>query len=63
MVAQPVLILGGFLITDEAYQPMCSWLRQRMHQPVELVPALLILALGIVAAVALIPSLERLERS
>ena len=39
MVAQPVLILGGFLITDEAYQPMCSWLRQHTQQPVELVPA------------------------
>jgi hypothetical protein len=39
VVAQPVLILGGFLITDEAYQPMCSWLRQHTQQPVELVPA------------------------
>jgi hypothetical protein len=34
-----VLILGGFLITEEAYQPMCSWLRQQTQQPVELVPA------------------------
>ena len=39
MLAQPVLILGGFLITDEAYQPMCSWLRQQTQQAVELVPA------------------------
>ena len=39
MVAQPALILGGFLITDEAYQPMCSWLRQQTQQPVALVPA------------------------
>ena len=37
--AQPVLILGGFLITEEAYQPMCSWLQQHTQQPVELVPA------------------------
>jgi triacylglycerol esterase/lipase EstA (alpha/beta hydrolase family) len=36
---QPVLILGGFLITEEAYQPMCSWLRQHTHQEVQLVPA------------------------
>jgi len=36
---QPVLILGGFLITEEAYQPMCSWLRQHTQQEVELVPA------------------------
>jgi hypothetical protein len=34
-----VLILGGFLITEEAYQPMCSWLREQTQQPVELVPA------------------------
>ena len=34
-----MLILGGFLITEEAYQPMCSWLRQHTQQPVELVPA------------------------
>ena len=39
VVAQPVLILGGFLITEEAYQPMCSWLQQQMQEPVELVPA------------------------
>ena len=25
---QPVVILGGFLITDEAYVPMASWLRK-----------------------------------
>jgi len=23
---QPVVILGGFLITEEAYQPMADWL-------------------------------------
>ena len=39
VVSQPVLILGGFLITAEAYQPMCRWLRHRTQQPVELVPA------------------------
>ena len=25
--SQPVVILGGFLITDEAYQPLVDWLR------------------------------------
>ena len=39
MTAQPILILGGFLITEEAYQPMCRWLEQRSGQPVRLVPA------------------------
>ena len=24
---QPVVILGGFLITDEAYGPMAQWLK------------------------------------
>ena len=32
MTAQPILILGGFLITEEAYQPMCRWLEQRSAQ-------------------------------
>jgi hypothetical protein len=36
---QPVLILGGFLITEEAYQPMCSWLQQHTQHEVELVKA------------------------
>ena len=39
MTAQPILILGGFLITDEAYQPMLRWLEQHSAQPVRLVPA------------------------
>ena len=26
---QPVVILGGFLITEEAYQPMAKWLTER----------------------------------
>jgi hypothetical protein len=39
VLAQPVLILGGFLIAEEAYQPMGSWLRQQTHQPVAVVPA------------------------
>lgn len=39
MVAQPVLILGGFLITEEAYQPMRRWLQACTQQPVDLVPA------------------------
>jgi len=39
MAAQPIVILGGFLITAEAYAPMCRWLEQRCGQPVRLVPA------------------------
>ncbi|MFZ9850079.1 MAG: esterase/lipase family protein [Vulcanococcus sp.] len=39
MTAQPILILGGFLITAEAYQPMCRWLEVHTGQPVRLVPA------------------------
>ena len=39
MTAQPILILGGFLITEEAYQPMCRWLQQNTAQTVRLVPA------------------------
>ena len=39
MAAQPIVILGGFLITGEAYAPMCRWLEQRCDQPVRLVPA------------------------
>lgn len=38
VVVQPVLILGGFLITAEAYQPMCGWLSEHTQQPVQLVP-------------------------
>lgn len=38
MAAQPIVILGGFLITGEAYAPMCRWLEQRCDQPVRLVP-------------------------
>jgi triacylglycerol esterase/lipase EstA (alpha/beta hydrolase family) len=39
MTAQPIVILGGFLITAEAYEPMRLWLTQRCRQPVQLVPA------------------------
>ncbi len=39
MTAQPIVILGGFLITEEAYQPLCGWLEHRINQPVRLVPA------------------------
>ncbi len=35
---QPILILGGFLITAEAYAPMVDTLAQRTGQPVRLVP-------------------------
>lgn len=39
MATQPIVILGGFLITAEAYAPMRGWLEQRCGQPVRLVPA------------------------
>lgn len=39
MATQPIVILGGFLITAEAYEPMRDWLEQRCGQPVRLVPA------------------------
>jgi hypothetical protein len=35
---QPIVILGGFLITQEAYQPMVDTLKRLSGQPVELVP-------------------------
>ena len=37
--AQPVVILGGFLITTEAYQPMADWIRQRDDCDVVVIPA------------------------
>ena len=40
MTAQPILILGGFLITEEAYQPLCRWLEEHTGMPVRLVPAI-----------------------
>lgn len=39
MTAQPIVILGGFLITSEAYEPMRRWLEARLRQPVLVVPA------------------------
>jgi hypothetical protein len=35
----PTLILGGFLITPEAYAPMAAAIARRSRQPVEVVPA------------------------
>ena len=37
-IGQPMLVLGGFLISPEAYQPMASELRQLADQPVSVVP-------------------------
>ena len=34
---QPVVILGGFLITDEAYQPLAEWIQDRTGAPVRIV--------------------------
>ena len=36
---QPVVILGGFLITDEAYRPMADWIQRRSGAPVRIVHA------------------------
>ncbi len=38
MTSQPILILGGFLISPEAYAPMVARLEQLSGQPVRLVP-------------------------
>ena len=35
---QPVVILGGFLITEEAYQPMADWLVAQGVQDAQVVP-------------------------
>ncbi|MFY8147943.1 MAG: esterase/lipase family protein [Prochlorococcaceae cyanobacterium] len=39
MPAQPIVILGGFLITAEAYEPLRLWLERHTGQPVQLVNA------------------------
>ncbi|MEA5474228.1 esterase [Synechococcus sp. CCY9201] len=39
MTQQPIVILGGFLITAEAYEPLRLWLQDQTSQPVLLVPA------------------------
>ena len=36
---QPVVILGGFLITDEAYQPLADWIQRHTGAPVRIVHA------------------------
>ena len=36
---QPVVILGGFLITDEAYQPLAEWIHALTGAPVRVVHA------------------------
>ena len=38
-LSQPVVILGGFLITDEAYRPLADWIHQATGVPVRIVPA------------------------
>ena len=35
---QPVLVLGGFLITEEAYAPMTAWLKQQGVLDAQVVP-------------------------
>ena len=36
--SQPVLVLGGFLITEEAYAPMTAWLKQQGVLDAQVVP-------------------------
>jgi len=36
---QPVVILGGFLITDEAYAPMAAWIRSKHGADVQVIQA------------------------
>ena len=38
-LSQPVVIFGGFLITDEAYRPLADWIHQATGAPVRIVPA------------------------
>ena len=38
-LSQPVVILGGFLITEEAYLPLADWINQATGVPVRIVPA------------------------
>ncbi len=38
-LSQPVVILGGFLITEEAYLPLADWINQASGVPVRIVPA------------------------
>ena len=38
-LSQPVVILGGFLITEEAYRPLADWIGQATGAPVRIVPA------------------------
>ena len=35
---QPVVVLGGFLITAEAYDPLAEWIATRTGAPVTVVP-------------------------
>ena len=38
-LSQPVVILGGFLITEEAYRPLAAWIEQATGAAVRIVPA------------------------
>ena len=38
-LAQPVVIFGGFLITEEAYRPLADWIHQATGAAVRIVPA------------------------
>ena len=37
-LSQPVVIFGGFLITEEAYRPLAGWIQQATGAPVRIVP-------------------------
>ena len=38
-LSQPLVILGGFLITEEAYLPLADWIHQATGEEVRIVPA------------------------
>ena len=38
-LTQPVVIFGGFLITQEAYRPLADWIDQATGAAVRIVPA------------------------
>jgi len=37
LIEQPIIILGGFLISEEAYEPMANWLRQNINNDVTII--------------------------
>ena len=58
---QPVLILGGFLITPEAYEPLAEWIRREQGVVAEVVPVSRLQWLGTMGAEGWARILDRVE--